>query len=147
MPQHLLHRSPVDPEMQRRLACAHAVAMTGQPNLAIKLHRIHLPALSPMSSNPRRETGALLRRHRGQSTAFSWCSIAPAFSAELEMRSDSPQHYCEIRFNMIKDRALELLFDHIPKTADYSPEILVHGTANKRFGRWKQPHSTDASAA
>ncbi len=70
MLQHLVNRSPIDPKFQRRMACAHAVAMTGQPNLAIKPHLVHLPALPPLSWTPKRESGALLRRRRGPSTAL-----------------------------------------------------------------------------
>ena len=58
--------------------------------------------------------------------------------AELEMRNDSEVHYREIRFNMIKARALDLLFTNIPKTGEYSSEVWLYGTAAKRFGRWKQ---------
>ncbi len=57
--------------------------------------------------------------------------------AELEMRNDSPVHYREIRFNMIKKRALDLLFTHIPKTGEYSGEVWLYGMASRRFGRWK----------
>ena len=58
--------------------------------------------------------------------------------AELEMRNDSTVHYREIRFNMIKMRALDLLFSNIPRTGQYSNEVWLYGTATKRFGRWKR---------
>ncbi len=58
--------------------------------------------------------------------------------AELEMRNDSEIHYREIRFNMLKAKALELLFSEIPKTKAFSQTVIIHGKAQKRFGRWKQ---------
>ena len=58
--------------------------------------------------------------------------------AELEMRNDSEVHYGEIRFNMIKQRALDLLFTHIAKTGEYSGEVWLYGQAGRRFGRWPQ---------
>lgn len=58
--------------------------------------------------------------------------------AELEMRNDSTIHYRQIRFNMLKPRMLNLLFDKIPKTSDFSNRILVYGNANKKFGNWKK---------
>ena len=56
--------------------------------------------------------------------------------AELEMRNDSVIHYRQIRFNMLKPRMLDLLFDKIPKTADFSERIVVYGNASKKFGNW-----------
>ncbi|NUM32593.1 MAG: hypothetical protein HUU47_09765 [Bacteroidetes bacterium] len=58
--------------------------------------------------------------------------------AELEMRNDSPIHYRQIRFNMIKPRMMSLLFDKLPLTKKYSNEILVYGQASKKFGNWKK---------
>lgn len=55
---------------------------------------------------------------------------------ELEMRNDSPIHYREIRFNMVKPRVMEALFTNIPLTNKYSNKVLVYGNATKRFGRW-----------
>jgi len=75
-----LRRCPMVLSADWRQSRAQAVAMTGQPNLPIKPHVIHLPALPPLSWFKRRETGALLRRRCGLSTAFSWCIIALAFS-------------------------------------------------------------------
>lgn len=57
--------------------------------------------------------------------------------AELEMRNDSKIHYREIRFNMMKNRALDLLFNYIAKTGEYNDEVWLYGTAARRFGRWK----------
>lgn len=57
---------------------------------------------------------------------------------EIEMRNDSPVHYREIRFNMIKPRVMALLFEGIPQTKTYSKLVLVYGNAAKRFGRWKK---------
>ncbi len=56
---------------------------------------------------------------------------------ELEMRNDSEKHYREVRFNMIKPKAMELLFTKIPLTLTFSEIVRVYGNANKRFGRWK----------
>jgi len=58
--------------------------------------------------------------------------------AELEMRNDSTVHYREIRFNMIKMRALDLLFSNIARTGQYSNEVWLYGTTTKRFGRWRR---------
>ncbi len=49
MLQYLGDRPPVNAKMQGRLPFAHPVAMTGQPDLPIKLHLVHLPALSPIN--------------------------------------------------------------------------------------------------
>jgi len=59
---------------------------------------------------------------------------------EIEMRNDSKVHYREIRFNMIKPKAMDLLFEKIPKTGTYGKEnkIFIYGKASKRFGRWKR---------
>lgn len=56
---------------------------------------------------------------------------------EIEMRNDSPIHYREIRFNMLKPRVMSLLFKEISATKKYSHLVLVYGSAGKRFGRWK----------
>lgn len=56
--------------------------------------------------------------------------------AELEMRNDTAVHYREIRFNMIKPRAVELLFAELPITSEYNDKVAVHGNASKVFGRW-----------
>jgi len=56
---------------------------------------------------------------------------------EIEMRNDSPGHYREIRFNMIKPKVMALLFKEIPLKKKYSKLVLVYGNAEKRFGRWK----------
>jgi len=58
--------------------------------------------------------------------------------AELEMRNDSPIHYRQIRFNMIKPRMMSLLFDKIPMTKKFKNEVLVYGDASKKFGNWKK---------
>jgi len=57
--------------------------------------------------------------------------------AELEMRNDTPIHYREIRFNMLKPRAMKLFFEKIPLTKKYSERVFVYGNASKTFGRWK----------
>lgn len=55
---------------------------------------------------------------------------------ELEMRNDSPVHYREIRFNMVKPKVMEFLFKEIPLTKKYSNRVLLYGEAYKKFGRW-----------
>lgn len=57
---------------------------------------------------------------------------------ELEMRNDSRQHYQEIRFNMLKDRAVQLLLDEIDDFDYFSDEILVYGEAIRTFGIWNR---------
>lgn len=57
---------------------------------------------------------------------------------ELEMRNDSATHYQEVRFNMIKPRAMELLFGAIPQTGKFNDDVFVYGDAKKWFGRWKK---------
>lgn len=56
---------------------------------------------------------------------------------ELEMRNDSTAHYREIRFNMIKPKMMELLFENIPPSLKFNARVLVYGGAARRFGRWK----------
>lgn len=55
---------------------------------------------------------------------------------ELEMRNDSPIHYREIRFNMVKPKVMEFLFKEILLTKKYSDRVLLYGEAHKKFGRW-----------
>lgn len=55
---------------------------------------------------------------------------------ELEMRNDSPIHYRQVRFNMIKPKVMGLLFEHIPRTMEYNDKVYVYGNASKVFGRW-----------
>ena len=55
---------------------------------------------------------------------------------ELEMRNDSPIHYREIRFNMIKPKMMDLLFSTIPLTSKFNDTVFIYGKANKKFGRW-----------
>jgi hypothetical protein len=55
---------------------------------------------------------------------------------ELEMRNDSPVHYREIRFNMIKPKVMSFLFENIPFIRKYNNLVLIYGDAKKRFGRW-----------
>lgn len=58
---------------------------------------------------------------------------------EVEMRNDSPGHYREIRFNMMKPKAMKLLYENITTKIDYSETIVLYGEAIKRFGKWKLP--------
>jgi hypothetical protein len=55
---------------------------------------------------------------------------------ELEMRNDSPIHYRQVRFNMIKPKVMELLFENIPPANQYNVKVKVYGNASKHFGRW-----------
>lgn len=56
--------------------------------------------------------------------------------AELEMRNDSRIHYREIRFNMIKPKAMQLLYSKITTKKDYNQDVIMYGEAIKHFGRW-----------
>lgn len=58
--------------------------------------------------------------------------------AELEMRNDSPIHYRQIRFNMLKPRMMALLFDKIELSQKYNDKVYVYGEAIKKFGNWKK---------
>ena len=55
---------------------------------------------------------------------------------ELEMRNDSPQHYQEIRFNMVVPRAVSLLFTITPSQT-FNNRVMVHGGAIPKFGNWR----------
>lgn len=55
---------------------------------------------------------------------------------ELEMRNDSEAHYAEVRFNMIKDRCMEVLEDTIQDYDDWSEDIRLFGKARYTFGKW-----------
>jgi hypothetical protein len=55
--------------------------------------------------------------------------------AELEMRNDSPLHYREIRFNMIKPKMMKLLFSKIAQTGIYNDRVFIYGEASKKFGK------------
>ncbi len=56
--------------------------------------------------------------------------------AELEMRNDSPIHYREIRFNMIKPKAIKLLSDKILLRKDFNDKVVLWGEAIRHFGHW-----------
>jgi len=58
--------------------------------------------------------------------------------AELEVRRDSVDHYQQILFVMTIKRAMEMLFQHIPKSTELptSKIVSIYGEAAKRFGRW-----------
>lgn len=58
--------------------------------------------------------------------------------AEVEMRNDSPVHYREIRFNMLKQKAMALLFDKIKKQKKYNDKVILWGDAAKHFGHWNK---------
>lgn len=57
---------------------------------------------------------------------------------ELEMRNDSRQHYREIRFNMLKGRAVDLLRSEIITFGDFSDDVRVYGEAIRTFGNWNR---------
>lgn len=57
---------------------------------------------------------------------------------ELEMRNDSRTHYQEVRFNMYKERALDLLIERTPQSKMFSENIKVYGQAIKTFGNWRK---------
>jgi len=57
--------------------------------------------------------------------------------AELEMRNDTPKHYRQICFNMIKPRMMSLLFSKILTKKKYKDNIYVYGKAKNKFGKWK----------
>jgi len=56
--------------------------------------------------------------------------------AELEMRNDSPTHYREIRFNMVKPKAMKMLFSKITPKEYFNEHVILYGEAIKHFGRW-----------
>lgn len=55
---------------------------------------------------------------------------------ELEMRNDSDIHYREVRFNMIKPKVMEVLFEKIPMIKKFNDKVLMYGNTPKSFGRW-----------
>lgn len=60
---------------------------------------------------------------------------------EIEMRNDSEVHYREVRFNMYKTRAVDMLFEAFPNAKEFSAEVLVYGRATKTFGNWRKKYS------
>ncbi len=56
--------------------------------------------------------------------------------AELEMRNDSETHYREIRFNMVKPKAMKLLYSKITDKKTYNEKVILYGEAMRHFGRW-----------
>ena len=60
--------------------------------------------------------------------------------AELEMRNDTTTHYKEIRFNMIKPKAMKLLYSKITVKQNYNDDVILYGEAIKHFGRWPNPN-------
>lgn len=57
---------------------------------------------------------------------------------EIEMRNDSKIHYKEIRFNMYKQRVMEILFKEMGKPTKWRKKIFVYKQARKKFGNWKK---------
>ena len=56
---------------------------------------------------------------------------------ELEMRNDSPQHYREIRLNLIASKCFELLSTHIQGGQSYMDKpIISYGQAVSNFWKW-----------
>ena len=60
---------------------------------------------------------------------------------ELEMRNDSDVHYREVRFNMIKMKAIGLLFSKITQVSKYNDKVLIYGKASTKFGRWSNKNN------
>ena len=58
---------------------------------------------------------------------------------ELEMRNDSTQHYQEVRFNINKPRAMEILYKYVTEKREYNDEIMVYGNSIRKFGNWRNP--------
>lgn len=56
---------------------------------------------------------------------------------EIEMRNDTETHYREIRFNMLKNKVMNILFTNITNKQNHNDKIIVYGNALKVFGRWK----------
>lgn len=54
--------------------------------------------------------------------------------AELEMRNDSQTHYREIRFNMVKPKAMRLLYSKILPKHPFNDQVLLYGEAIRHFG-------------
>ena len=57
---------------------------------------------------------------------------------ELEMRNESPQHYQEVRFNMNKRPAVELLLDNARQHDNFADNVIVYDSAIRRFGNWRR---------
>jgi len=57
---------------------------------------------------------------------------------EIEMRNDTPIHYREIRFNMLKRKFMEMVFDNIKHKIKYNEFVYVYGEAINKFGKWKK---------
>lgn len=55
---------------------------------------------------------------------------------ELEMRNDSSVHYREVRFNMIKTRVMDFLFEQITPVKAFNEKVYVYGRALRKFGKW-----------
>lgn len=53
--------------------------------------------------------------------------------AEIEMRNDSVVHYREVRFNMLKVPAIELLMKEIQPVKEFNEKVLLYGQAIKKF--------------
>lgn len=58
--------------------------------------------------------------------------------AELEMRNDSNVHYREIRFNMYKPRAVNLLLEKVLDKIEYNEKVILYGAAIKKFHKNKR---------
>lgn len=57
---------------------------------------------------------------------------------ELEMRNESPQHYQEVRFNMNKRPAVELLLTTARQHRNFADNVIVYDNAIRRFGNWRR---------
>jgi hypothetical protein len=56
---------------------------------------------------------------------------------EIEVRRDSPSHYKEILFSVLKPKIMKLLYSKIIHKQNYNDTIIIYGEATKHFGRWK----------
>jgi hypothetical protein len=52
---------------------------------------------------------------------------------ELEMRNDSDIHYREIRFNMLKPKVMQMLFNNIKNKHEFHAKVIAYGDAVKPF--------------
>ena len=62
---------------------------------------------------------------------YEWINLG-----EVEMRNDSPVHYREIRFNMVKPKAMKLLFSAITLKKAFSEKVIIYWEAIKHFAKW-----------
>lgn len=64
-------------------------------------------------------------------------------AGEIEIRTDSPSHYREIKFSLTKPKTLEIFFERVPFIKKYNDFVFVYGNAARKFGRWKKSRERD----